>query len=85
MCIKLNSLNSRTKILLGGVCGIVLLTIASLVLLPTVLAQDNSYSSEIQPVFVEEPKFTGDILSLTEIFERSELGVVSITVTKSSE
>ena len=85
MCIKLNSLNSRTKILLGGVCGIVLLTIASLVLLPTVLAQDNSYSSEIQPIFVEEPKFTGDILSLTEIFERSELGVVSITVTKSSE
>ena len=85
MCIKLNSLNSRTKILLGGVCGIVLLTIASLVLLPTVLAQDNSYSSEIQPIFVEEPKLTGDILSLTEIFERSELGVVSITVTKSSE
>lgn len=85
MCIKLNSLSSRTKILLGGVCGIVLLTIASLVLLPTVLAQDNSYSSEMQPVFVEEPKFIGDILSLTEIFERSELGVVSITVTKSSE
>lgn len=87
MCIRLfNSLNFRTKILLGGVvCGIVLLTITSLVLLPTVLAQDNSYSSEMQPIFVEEPKFAGDILSLTEIFERSELGVVSITVTKSSE
>jgi S1-C subfamily serine protease len=39
----------------------------------------------MQSVFVEEPKFSGDLLSLTEIFERSELGVVSITVTKSSE
>ena len=85
MCIKLfNSLNSRPKILLV-VCSVVLLTITSLILLPTVLAQGNSYSSEMQPVFVEEPKFTGDLLSLTEIFERSELGVVSITVTKSSE
>ncbi len=86
MCIILfNSNNNGTKILLGGVIGsIVLISIASLVLLPTVLAQDNTYSSEIQSQLIEKQKNTKD-LSLIEIFERSELGVVSITVTKSSE
>ncbi|MBS3923509.1 MAG: trypsin-like peptidase domain-containing protein, partial [Nitrosarchaeum sp.] len=86
MCIILfNSSNNGTKILLGGVIGsIVLISIASLVLLPTVLAQDNTYSSEIQSQLIEKQKNTKD-LSLIEIFERSELGVVSITVTKSSE
>lgn len=86
MCIILfNSNNNGTKILLGGVIGsIVLISIASLVLLPTVLAQDNTYSSEIQSQMIEKQKNTKD-LSLIEIFERSELGVVSITVTKSSE
>lgn len=86
MCIILfNSNNDGTKILLGGVIGsIVLISIASLVLLPTVLAQDNTYSSEIQSQMIEKQKNTKD-LSLIEIFERSELGVVSITVTKSSE
>lgn len=86
MCIILfNSNDHRTKILLGGVIGsIVLISIASLVLLPTVLAQDNTYSSEIQSQLIEKQKNTKD-LSLIEIFERSELGVVSITVTKSSE
>ncbi|MBS3925990.1 MAG: trypsin-like peptidase domain-containing protein [Nitrosarchaeum sp.] len=86
MCIILfNSNGHGTKILLGGVIGsIVLISIASLVLLPTVLAQDNTYSSEIQSQLIEKQKNTKD-LSLIEIFERSELGVVSITVTKSSE
>lgn len=86
MCIILfNSNNNGTKILLGGVIGsIVLISIASLVLLPAVLAQDNTYSSEIQSQLIEKQKNTKD-LSLIEIFERSELGVVSITVTKSSE
>ena len=50
---------------------------------PPILAQDNSYSSE-NPQIMNELEFSDNILSLTEIFERSEFGVVSISVTKSS-
>ena len=77
------SLNVRSKFLLGGVIfGVILLSFAFVALPSPVLAQDNS-SSEIQ--IVKESKLSENILSLTEIFERSEFGVVSISVTKSSE
>jgi len=69
--------------LLGGVIfGVVLLSFAFIALPSPVLAQDRS-SSEIQ--MANESKLSENILSLTEIFERSEFGVVSISVTKSSE
>ena len=84
MCNSL-SYSNRSKILLGGVVfSVVLLSLASLVIPPPVLAQDNSYSSEnlqTRNDFESSEK----IYSLTELFERSELGVVSITVTKTSE
>ncbi|KAF6248002.1 trypsin [Nitrosopumilus sp. b3] len=82
MCIRLfYSVNNRSKILLGGVVfSIVLLSGISVVLLSPVLAQDNSYSSENLQTTIESSKD----LSLIEIFERSEFGVVSITVTKTS-
>lgn len=77
------SLNVRSKFLLGGIVfGVILLSFAFVALPSPVLAQDNS-SSEIQ--IVKESKLSENILSLTEIFERSEFGVVSISVTKSSE
>jgi len=50
--------------------------------LPLFSAHDN-YSSEIQPVFAQQSQYL-DTLSLTELFEQSELGVVSISVTKTS-
>ncbi|QLH06213.1 trypsin [Nitrosopumilus ureiphilus] len=84
MCIRLFYSN-RSKVLLGGVVfSVVLLSLASLVILPPVLAQDNSYSSEnlqTRNDFQSSEK----IYSLTELFDRSEFGVVSITVTKASE
>jgi len=52
----------------------------SVAFLSPVLAQDNSYSSENLQSNVEYPSE----LSLVEIFERSEFGVVSIAVTKTS-
>ena len=77
-----NSLNARSKFLLGGtIFGVVLLSFAFVVLPSPVLAQDNS-SSEIQTT--DESRLYENTLSLTEIFERSELGVVSISVAKSS-
>jgi len=48
-----------------------------------VLAQDNSYSSEIQPVFAQQSQYS-ETISLTKLFEQSEFGVVSISVTKTS-
>lgn len=79
MCIILFSIKSR--ILLGGVIfGVVLLAYAFAAMPSTVLAQDKS---GIQTE--SESKSSESILSLTEIFERSEFGVVSISVTKSSE
>ena len=77
------SLNVRSKFLLGGIVfGVILLSFAFVALPSPVLAQDNS-SSGFQ--IVKESKLSENILSLTEIFERSEFGVVSISVTKSSE
>ncbi len=82
MCIRLSySINNSSKILLGGVVfSIVLLSGISIVFLSPVLAQDNSYSSENLQTTIE----SSINLSLNEIFERSEFGVVSITVTKTS-
>lgn len=78
------SYSNRSKILLGGVVfSVVLLSLASLVILPTVLAQDNSYSSKTLQTTNELQ--TSEIYSLIELFDRSELGVVSITVTKISD
>jgi len=84
-CIRLfNSFGNSSKVLLGGVVfSVVLLSMAWIVLFPPILAQDNSYSSE-NPQIMNELEFSDNILSLTEIFERSEFGVVSISVTKSS-
>ncbi|AJW69912.1 S1C family serine protease [Nitrosopumilus adriaticus] len=82
MCIRLSySINNSSKILLGGVVfSIVLLSGISVVFLSPVLAQDNSYSSENLQTTIDSSKN----LSLIEIFESSEFGVVSITVTKTS-
>ncbi len=84
MCIRL-FFSNRSKILLGGVVfSVALISLTSLVILPPVLAQDNSYSSEnlqTRNDFQSSEK----IYSLTELFDRSEFGVVSITVTKTSE
>ena len=73
----------KIKILLGGVCGLVLLSVASMALLPLAVTQDYSYSSEIESVFAQESQ-SFDTLSLTKLFEQSESGVVSISVTKKS-
>ncbi len=79
------SYSNRSKILLGGVVfSVVLLSVASLVILPPVLAQDNSYSSENLQT-TNEFQSSEQTYSLTELFDRSELGVVSITVTKTSD
>ena len=79
-----NSLSNRSKILLGGVVfSVVLLSIAWIPLPSLVLTQDNSYSSEIQPVFAQQSQYS-ETISLTQLFEQSELGVVSISVTKTS-
>ncbi|KEQ56306.1 p70 ribosomal S6 kinase protein [Marine Group I thaumarchaeote SCGC AAA799-N04] len=72
---------NNSKILLGGVVfSVVLMLGLSVAFLSPVLAQDNSYSSENLQSNVEYPSE----LSLVEIFERSEFGVVSIAVTKTS-
>lgn len=71
---------NNSKILLGGVVfSVVLLLGLSFAFLSPVLAQDNSYSSENLQNEIESTN-----LSLIEIFERSEFGVVSIAVTKTS-
>ena len=71
--------------MLGGVvCSLVLFSVATIAFLPTVSAQENSYSSEIQSVFAPQQSEYSDVLSLTQLFEQSELGVVSISVTKTS-
>ena len=62
----------------GIVFGVVLLSFAFTAMPLPALAQDNT-SSEIQF------KPTKNGFSLTEIFERSEFGVVSVSVSKSSE
>ena len=81
MCIRLSYSINSSKILLGGVVfSIVLLSGISVVFLSPVLAQDNSYSSENLQTTIDSSKN----LSLIEIFESSEFGVVSITVTKTS-
>jgi len=67
-------------------CSVVLFSVVTMALLPTVSAQDNSYPSEIQQsVFAQQQSQYSDALSLTELFEQSELGVVSISVTKISD
>ena len=71
--------------MLGGVVfSVVLLFVASVAFLPTISAQDNTYSSEN----TQTPNTIQSLeqsFSLIEIFERSEFGVVSITVTKISD
>ncbi len=86
MCIRLfYSLNGRSKILLGGVVfSVVLLSVVSLPLLLPVSAQNNSYSSETLQI-TNDLQSSEQVFSLTEIFERSEFGVVSIAVTKTSD
>jgi len=70
--------------LLGGVVfSVVLLSMAWISLPSLVLTQSNPYSSEIQSVFAQQPQFS-ETISLTKLFEQSELGVVSISVTKTS-
>ena len=70
--------------MLGGVIfSVVLLSLASLAILPPVLAQDN-YSSK-NPQTTNEFQSSEQIYSLTELFDNSEFGVVSITVTKTNE
>lgn len=71
------SFNDKSKVLLGGVAFSVILLSVSF--LPLISAQDNTYSSETILDSSEQ------LLSLTEIFERSEFGVVSIAVTKISD
>ncbi|NNL58851.1 MAG: trypsin-like serine protease [Nitrosopumilus sp.] len=51
-------------------------------LLPTVSTPFSSYSTDIQSVFAQSQY--SDTLSLVELFEQSEMGVVSISVTKTS-
>ena len=71
--------------MLGGVIfSVVLLSLASLAMLPPVLAQDNSYSSKIFQT-TNALQLSEQIYSLTELFDRSEFGVVSITVIKTNE
>ena len=75
----------KSKILLGGIaCSLVLFSVVVMTNLPIVSMQDGSYSSEIQSVFAQQQLSSSGTLSLTELFERSELGVVSISVTKMS-
>jgi len=70
--------------LLGGVVfSVVLLSMAWISPPSLVLTQSNSYSSEIQSVFAQQTQFS-ETISLTKLFEQSELGVVSISVTKTS-
>ena len=70
----------KSKPLLGGiVIGTVLLSLAFVVIPFPVLAQDNTVPSSTLSDLSENN------LSLTEIFERSEFGVVSVNVLKSSE
>ncbi|KAF6246171.1 trypsin [Nitrosopumilus sp. b3] len=71
--------------MLGGVVfSIVLFAAISIALLSPVLAQDSSYSSENHSM-VYEPELLDKSFSLIELFERSEFGVVSISVTKTDE
>ena len=77
------------KILLGGFLGSALIAFLLLApsLLPFSLAEDqppsNSLPSKDSRAVGEESQLSG-VLSLTEIFERTEAGVVSITVKKTS-
>jgi len=81
-----DSQNNKVKYTLVGVSGIFLLTIFSLVLFPTVLAQEPQYMPENQQISLgEEIAEYEQSLSLIEIFKRSESGVVSILVTKLSD
>lgn len=76
----------KSKILLVGItCSLVLFSAVVMTNLPIVSAQDNSYSSDVpQSVFAQQQPQYADILSLTQLFEQSELGVVSISVTKTT-
>jgi len=78
------SLRNRSKIMLGVVFAAVLLSVVSMSLPTPVLAQDNSYSSKNLQT-ANEFQSLEQPYSLTELFENSEFGVVSITVTKSNE
>ncbi|MBN4046306.1 trypsin-like peptidase domain-containing protein [Nitrosarchaeum koreense] len=71
--------------LLGGVVfSVVLLFVASVAFLPSISAQDNTYSSENTQI-TNNFEFLEQVYSLPEIFERSEFGVVSIAVTRTSD
>jgi len=80
-----NLLNYNSKILLGGVVfSVVLLFVASVAFLPSISAQDNTYSSENTQT-TNNFESLEQVYSLPEIFERSEFGVVSIAVTRTSD
>lgn len=77
--------------MLGGLIGslAIVFWLSSPVLLPSITAQDavldNPSTKNLKTTVGEEPLSTNSqVLSLTEIFERSEKGVVSITVQKPS-
>lgn len=77
----------RTKILLGVLIGsIAVFLLGTQMLLPSIAAQDPINSKIPQAdIGVDSPDvLTLQDLSLTEIFEKTEEGVVSITVQKSS-
>lgn len=76
--------NGSSKIMLGGVIfGVALLSVFSVALLPSVMAQDNPYSSKT-PQLIVQSEIEQNNYSLIELFEKTELGVVSISVTKTS-
>jgi S1-C subfamily serine protease len=78
--------NNRAKYALVALPSIFLLTVFSLLFLPTVLAEEILDTSENQEISLgEEIVNFEQPLSLIEIFERSESGVVSIFVNKSSD
>jgi len=80
-----NLLNNKSKILLGGVFfSVVLLLVTTVAFLSPISAQENTYSSEIIQTTNDYQSLTKN-LSFVEIFERSEFGVVSIAVTKTSD
>ncbi|MCH8834210.1 MAG: hypothetical protein IIA81_08040, partial [Thaumarchaeota archaeon] len=82
----------RSKVMLGGLIGslAIVFWLSSPVLLPSITAQDavldNPISTKNLKTTVGEELLStnSQVLSLTEIFERSEKGVVSITVQKPS-
>lgn len=78
--------NKQAKYALVGLSGIFLLTVFSLLFLPTVVAQETLDTSEKQEISLgEEITNFEQSLSLIEIFKLTESGVVSIEVNKATD